>query len=148
LPEDALKALTIRQPWAWAIIHAGKDIENRSWNSRLRGTTAIHAGFAYDKHVELPRGGKPPHEEALVRCAIIGVADIVDVVEGQPVEMVQWAFRFCASQSPRAAATNILPWKVVVVGSASQAPEGDRKAINMNRAIHSLLRNTKIFEKL
>lgn len=24
-------ALSVRQPWAWAIIHAGKDIENRSW---------------------------------------------------------------------------------------------------------------------
>ena len=26
-----MKALTIKQPWAWAIIHAGKDIENRDW---------------------------------------------------------------------------------------------------------------------
>ncbi len=25
-----MKALSIRQPWAWAIIHAGKDIENRT----------------------------------------------------------------------------------------------------------------------
>lgn len=24
-------ALSIRQPWAWAILCAGKDIENRSW---------------------------------------------------------------------------------------------------------------------
>jgi hypothetical protein len=24
-----VKALSIRQPWAWAILHAGKDIENR-----------------------------------------------------------------------------------------------------------------------
>ena len=23
------KALSVRQPWAWAIIHGGKDIENR-----------------------------------------------------------------------------------------------------------------------
>lgn len=26
-----MKALSIRQPWAWAIIHAGKDVENRDW---------------------------------------------------------------------------------------------------------------------
>lgn len=25
-------ALSVRQPWAWAIIHAGKDIENRTWD--------------------------------------------------------------------------------------------------------------------
>jgi len=41
-------ALSVRQPWAWAIIHAGKDIENRSWQAvnhglRQRGRIAIHA---------------------------------------------------------------------------------------------------------
>lgn len=38
-----MKALTIRQPWAWAILHAGKDIENRNWPTRLRGRIAVHA---------------------------------------------------------------------------------------------------------
>ena len=27
----AVKALTIRQPWAWATIYGGKDLENRRW---------------------------------------------------------------------------------------------------------------------
>ena len=27
-----MKALSIRQPWAWCILHAGKDIENRDWS--------------------------------------------------------------------------------------------------------------------
>jgi hypothetical protein len=26
-----LPAISIRQPWAWAILHAGKDVENRTW---------------------------------------------------------------------------------------------------------------------
>ncbi|WP_374374415.1 ASCH domain-containing protein [Dongia sp.] len=26
-----MKALSVRQPWAWAIMHAGKTIENRDW---------------------------------------------------------------------------------------------------------------------
>jgi len=37
-----VKALSIRQPWAWAICH-GKDIENRSRGTRYRGLLAIHA---------------------------------------------------------------------------------------------------------
>lgn len=30
-------ALSVRQPWAWAIIFAGKDIENRSWQAVNHG---------------------------------------------------------------------------------------------------------------
>lgn len=43
-------ALTIRQPWAWAICRAGKDIENRTRpDRRIPGQiVAIHAGQAQD----------------------------------------------------------------------------------------------------
>lgn len=40
-----MKVLTVRQPWAWAIFHAGKNVENRTWQPRSikRGDTiAIH----------------------------------------------------------------------------------------------------------
>jgi hypothetical protein len=45
-----MKILTVRQPWAWAIIHGGKDVENRTRNiaGLYRGPVAIHAGLAYD----------------------------------------------------------------------------------------------------
>ena len=50
-------ALSVRQPWAWAIIHAGKDVENRSWQAvnhglRRRGRIAIHAakGLTRDEY--------------------------------------------------------------------------------------------------
>jgi len=39
-----MKALTVRQPWAWAIIHGGKDVENRTQAWSYRGPLAIHAG--------------------------------------------------------------------------------------------------------
>jgi hypothetical protein len=47
-------ALSVRQPWAWAIIHAGKDIENRSWQAvnhglRRRGRIAVHASKGLGK---------------------------------------------------------------------------------------------------
>jgi hypothetical protein len=39
-----MKALSIRQPWAWAILCAGKRIENRSWQGcGYRGPILLHA---------------------------------------------------------------------------------------------------------
>lgn len=38
-----MKALSIRQPWAWLIVHGGKDIENRKWRTKVRGRIYIHA---------------------------------------------------------------------------------------------------------
>lgn len=38
-----MKALSIRQPWAWAIVHCGKDVENRTWYTGYRGEVLIHA---------------------------------------------------------------------------------------------------------
>jgi hypothetical protein len=43
----ALRALSIRPPWAWAIAHAGKRIENRSWTTKYRGPLAIHASLRF-----------------------------------------------------------------------------------------------------
>lgn len=45
---DTLRVLTVRQPWAWAIIHGGKDIENRVRSlGPYRGPVAIHVAGAY-----------------------------------------------------------------------------------------------------
>jgi hypothetical protein len=38
-----MRELSIRSPWWWAILHAGKDIENRDWPTRYRGRVLIHA---------------------------------------------------------------------------------------------------------
>jgi hypothetical protein len=43
-----MKVISVRQPWAWAIIHGGKDIENRSWKTTLRGRVFIHAAKKID----------------------------------------------------------------------------------------------------
>lgn len=37
-----MKALSIRQPWAWAILHAGKDVENRDWSDNY---PALHTAY-------------------------------------------------------------------------------------------------------
>ena len=38
-----MKTLSIRQPWASLIIKGFKDVENRSWQTFIRGEIAIHA---------------------------------------------------------------------------------------------------------
>lgn len=90
LPRDAL---SVRQPWAWAIIHAGKDIENRSWQAvnhglAKRGRIAIHAakGMTREEYVDAAefmlkdlRIEYPPARE-LLRGGIIGSVEVVNVV--------------------------------------------------------------------
>lgn len=76
-----MKAITIKQPWAWAIIFAGKDIENRSWYTKYRGPLLIHAGAAYRADITLPRGVHAPDRSELDASAIVGMVDLVDVVE-------------------------------------------------------------------
>ena len=38
-----MKALSVRAPWWWAILH-GKPVENRDWPTKLRGRVWLHAG--------------------------------------------------------------------------------------------------------
>lgn len=47
-----MKVLTVHQPWAWALVHGLKPVENRSWRlppSLLGRWVAIHAGQAFDR---------------------------------------------------------------------------------------------------
>ena len=44
-----MKALSVRQPWAWLILYGPKDIENRTWTSRARGRIAIQASLTFDR---------------------------------------------------------------------------------------------------
>jgi hypothetical protein len=45
MADSQIPALSVRQPWAFGIIYAGKDIENRDWSTRYRGPVLIHAGL-------------------------------------------------------------------------------------------------------
>lgn len=44
-----MKALSIRQPWAWLIVNGHKPVENRTWPTPHRGDLLIHAGLAFDE---------------------------------------------------------------------------------------------------
>jgi len=85
-----MKAITLRQPWAWAIINAGKDIENRDWKTHFRGRVAIHAavGMTHSQYEEaceyirnINRRVRIPAYEDMERGAIIGTVEIVDCVQ-------------------------------------------------------------------
>lgn len=39
-----MRALSIRQPWAWLVVNGYKDIENRTWPTNFRGRIYVHAG--------------------------------------------------------------------------------------------------------
>ncbi|RIJ76655.1 ASCH domain-containing protein [Nakamurella silvestris] len=41
-----MRALTVRQPWATLLVAGIKRMETRSWDTKFRGTLAIHAGLA------------------------------------------------------------------------------------------------------
>lgn len=85
-------ALSVRQPWAHAIIYFQKDVENRTWQAvnhglRIRGRIAIHASKGMGK-AEFREasdfidsmGWVCPAASALRRGGIIGSVEVVDVV--------------------------------------------------------------------
>jgi hypothetical protein len=83
-----MKALSVHQPWAWAIVHGIKGIENRSRRTYYRGPLLIHASKSRrelgDDYSEL-LPGLPPVEE-LPFGAIVGIVRLVDCVSLDEVE--------------------------------------------------------------
>ncbi|MCU0912991.1 MAG: ASCH domain-containing protein [Planctomycetes bacterium] len=90
-----MRALSIWQPWAWLIIHGGKDIENRSWPTYYRGPLLIHASKKPPRSQDLDaialwmrERGLDQAAEAMLRVGqwdfggIIGKVDLVDCVRG------------------------------------------------------------------
>jgi hypothetical protein len=87
-----VKALSGRQPWWWAILHAGKRIENRVWNTNYRGLILLHAakGCTRDEYedacVWMENAGVIHHVDDVPKLAdmqrggIVGQANIIGVV--------------------------------------------------------------------
>ena len=85
--------LSLRQPWAYVVVHLGKDIENRLWNTSMRGDFLIHASKSMTKDeyygcLEFCRRvmgpsvlSRFPLLKALPRGGIVGAAKLVDVID-------------------------------------------------------------------
>jgi hypothetical protein len=83
-----MKALSVRQPWAWLIANGFKDIENRSWDTSYRGLILIHAGKQIDTDFSYVAANiilgwsdeNWPNPGEFNKGGIIGYAHLVDVV--------------------------------------------------------------------
>jgi hypothetical protein len=85
-------ALSLRQPWAWAVLTQGKCIENRQWRTTFRGTFLLHAaqGCTEDErtealiwmrlHAVIRRIEDCPSLASLPRGGLVGRARVVDVL--------------------------------------------------------------------
>jgi ASCH domain len=95
-----LRALSLRQPWAWLVLHGGKTIENRTWNTEQRGRFLIHASAtmtrqeyaaARDFSRLQPNGPKKfPKADDLPMGGIVGVARLLDVLPAEQYPAESW----------------------------------------------------------
>ena len=93
-----MRAITVRQPWAYAIVHLGKDVENRSrdFTGGYRGTIAVHASKTVDEggfdavsgilDLDFEQTCRIAEQCQGTLGAIIGVVELVDVHHGPGVD--------------------------------------------------------------
>ncbi|WP_256988035.1 MULTISPECIES: hypothetical protein [unclassified Rhodococcus (in: high G+C Gram-positive bacteria)] len=142
--DQAMKALTVQQPWAWAIMHGGKVIENRTQNWNYRGPLAIHAGQRWSD-----RGEQSPLVTAEYRKFVVK-----HHLHNPPMpgtgwmfggKMVRWPFRFGAilgvvdlvDVHPEAGCCK--PW-----GESAYVEHGGRER---RRIVHLVLENPRPLEE-
>jgi ASCH domain len=77
-----LRALSIRQPWAWAVAAGHKSIENRTWTTSYRGPFAIHAARVVETEAfaDVERLTGQPVPGGLALGAVVAVCHLIDVV--------------------------------------------------------------------
>lgn len=70
-----MKALTIRQPWAGAIAHQSKTVENRSWKLPAKHEGArilIHAGAQPDRDALVHPDHRPVYSAVVAVATVTG----------------------------------------------------------------------------
>jgi hypothetical protein len=138
-----VKALSVRAPWWWFILHSGKDIENRDWSTAFRGTVCLHAGkwwrdaevkedwdFARRVNPELGEWDWGIGWEMLgLGGYIVGTVDIVDCVQQSSSPWFQGKHGFVLA-NPVA-----FRWPVLCPGRLGlfEVPENVRSAIEAAR---------------
>lgn len=80
-----MRGLTIRQPWAYAITHLGKRVENRTWNTNYRGPVLIHVAtqtFSDDFWKVAQLAGRMPdyYRSFDNRGCVVAIAELWDSI--------------------------------------------------------------------
>ncbi len=96
-----VKALSVRQPWAWLILHGGKDVENRTWRANARGAILLHASsnmssadYERCRDFAVRLGVTVPEPAELERGGIVGAFRLAGVAK--PGERASpWHFEEC-----------------------------------------------------
>lgn len=86
-----MKAISLWQPWASAIVWGYKSVETRGWSTRHRGPLLIHAGAKMDFRLrfiinELDIDGTLPRGIYKPLGCIVGAVDLINV---SPVELIR-----------------------------------------------------------
>jgi len=102
-----LKAISIRQPWAWLIVNGYKDVENRVWSANLRGRILIHAGLSkqdtpHEALTYIKRRYRVADLPATFETGgIVGLAEITDCVEHHRSKWFQGPFGWVLTNARR-----------------------------------------------
>lgn len=114
-----MRTLSIRQPWAWLIVHGHKAVENRDWSTPWRGEFLIHAGVGLVQRDYREIQARALGEMDIVipdftdlqqvpRGGIVGVAELVRVVTDSESPFFFGPFGF---ELRNARPLPFVPWK-------------------------------------
>ena len=90
-----MKALSFRQPWAELVLRGAKSMDLRTYSVAYRGPLALHAAKKLDREA-CDRLGLSA--EGLTTGAVVGVVELVDVVELDKPAYEAWKDRHLASR--------------------------------------------------
>jgi hypothetical protein len=84
-----MRALSIRQPWAWLVVNGHKPIENRTWTTNELGEILIHAGKSFEDQALRGILAEFPHlrrqlPEQYELGGVVGVATLAGWVHESP----------------------------------------------------------------
>ena len=136
-----MRALTVRQPWAWAIARGHKTIVNRGRDTGLRGEVAVHSSLrvdleAFDDAVIRSANWDPEDPEAAIG-GIVAVVSLVDVCTearaGRSCECGDWALP--GSFHWRLARPRPLAWPVLTIGQPGLWELAPRVAADVARLL-------------
>jgi hypothetical protein len=114
-----MRAVSIRQPWAWAIARGHRPVTNQDVPTAYRGPMLVHASMRVDLsscHSPLIRSaGWDPADPLATLGAVIAVAELTGVCSpGEVCECGPWAEE--GSHHWRISGVRALPRPVVALG--------------------------------